>query len=670
MIGMFFLVLALGVFALGGIASLAASRSPRIATAFGVCGAIFGSLLGLIPTVTILMGGGSPQSLSLQIPWNVPYGSLFVQLDPLSAFFLLPILILPAISSIYGAEYLFPYRHKKLLGPPWFFYNLLIAAMTTLVIARNAILFLMAWEIMTLSAFFLVTFEHEKQDAQEAGWFYLVASHLGAAFLLALFVILGQHSGSMDFDSFASAGHAGKLKDAASLLFVFAVIGFGTKAGFMPMHVWLPEAHPAAPSHVSAVMSGVLIKTGIYGILRTLTFLGPPQAWWGTMLLVIGAVSGILAILFALSQHDLKRLLAYSSVENIGIITMGLGLGILGLHYSSPPVAVMAFAGALFHLLNHSAIKGLLFLAAGSVLHGTGTRNMQMLGGLVKRMPWTAFAFIMGAAAICGLPPLNGFASEFLIYFGAFKAVTVLGVSASVPAVIVVAALALIGGLAAACFAKAAGTVFLGQPRTEVAEHAHEAGLAMRFSLILLTVLCIFIGMSSPWIVSALAPVVTQVTGLSQSIVYDNMAVPQASLTMVVASSLGFVLLLAALALFRRWLLAGRTIAEAGTWDCGYAKPTPRIQYTPSSFTQPLTDFFKSFLRPRRNFSPPVDFFPQGASLSTQMPDLATEKAYRPIFHGIHRGLSSFRWMQHGKVQIYILYIAAVLLILLVWKLF
>ena len=259
--------------------------------------------------------------------------------------------------------------------------------MTLVLLARNAVLFLSAWELMAVSSFFLVTFEHERESVRSAGWIYLVATHLGTGFLLVLFILMGRETGSMDFTVWAAQGiHAPEL---AGMLFLLAVVGFGTKAGFMPFHVWLPEAHPAAPSHVSALMSGAMIKIGIYGLMRSLTFLGAPSIWWGWLLLFVGLASGVLGIIFALAQHDLKRLLAYSSVENIGLITAGLGLGLLGVSYNQPLISILGFGGALLHVLNHSLFKGLLFLAAGSVVHATGTRDTNRLGGLLKKMPWT-----------------------------------------------------------------------------------------------------------------------------------------------------------------------------------------------------------------------------------------------------------------------------------------
>jgi formate hydrogenlyase subunit 3/multisubunit Na+/H+ antiporter MnhD subunit len=447
------------------------------------------------------------------------------------------------------------------------------------------------------------------------------------------------------------------------------VVGFGAKAGFMPLHVWLPEAHPAAPTHVSAVMSGVMIKTGIYGLVRILTFLGPPPLWWGWALCGIGISSGILGVLYALAQHDLKRLLAYHSVENIGIIALGLGVGLIGLSSGSATLAVLGFAGGLLHVLNHALFKGLLFLGAGAVMHGAGTREIDHLGGLLKRMPWTGMSFLIGAVAISGLPPLNGFVSELLIYVGAFQGVTTLGNAATAPALAVIAGLALIGGLAAACFAKAFGIVFLGEPRSDHAAQAHEAGMAVRLSLLLLAMSCVLIGLGAPWVVEALIFTLMNATGLSADSVHTALLSVHSTFSTLVLASLILLVLLTLLASLRHRLLATRAVTEHVTWDCGYARPTPRMQYTASSFAQPLTSLFHFVLRSRFHYFMTPGLFPRAASLATETEDLSRARLYHPLFIRIGRGLSSLRWVQHGQVHLYVLYIAITLLVLLVWKL-
>ncbi|MGD0464832.1 MAG: proton-conducting transporter membrane subunit [Tepidisphaeraceae bacterium] len=651
------LLLAVAILVCSGLAALLATASPRAATTLGAGGAVVACVMGLIAAVPFLFGAPAE---SLHLAWNVPYGSFFVEVDALAAFFLLPLFALSALAAVYGAEYLLEWRGRKSLGAAWLFYNLLLASMVLVVLAHNGVLFLVAWETMTLSSYFLVTFEDEQDAVRQASWTYLVASHLGTAFLLALFVLLGRGSGSLDFDHFSSAN--------ASALFLLALVGFGTKAGFMPLHVWLPEAHPAAPSHVSAVMSGVMIKMGIYGLLRTLTFLGPPPAWWGCVLIGIGLTSGVMGVLLALAQHDLKRLLAYHSVENIGIIALGLGVGLLGVSNGSPVLAALGFGGALLHVLNHALFKGLLFLGAGSVLHGTATREIDHLGGLAKRMPWTATTFLVGAVAISGLPPLNGFVSEFLIYLGAFNGVTQRA-AVAVPLLAAIAGLALIGGLAAACFTKAYGVVFLGQPRSEQAAHAHEAGVAMRLPMVLLAASCVLIGFCAPLALRPLCGVLHVVSGLPPRTINEQLAGAAGPLRYVIAGSVAFVVLIAALAWLRRRSLTGRIVTQTVTWDCGYAQPTARIQYTASSFAQPLTALFAPLLRARRTLAAPEGYFPRASSFTTATPDAARIALYEPAFSGVGWLLARVRWLQQGRIQLYVLYIALTLLVLLVWKL-
>jgi formate hydrogenlyase subunit 3/multisubunit Na+/H+ antiporter MnhD subunit len=653
------LLLAVAVLVGSGAVALVVTDT-RWGARLGATGVVAGAAIGIIPALRVLAGAPTE---SLRVGWQVPYGAFFVEIDALSAFFLVPILSLSALAAVYGTEYLRAYRPYRALGAAWFCFNLLVASMVLVVVARNAVLFLVAWEVMALASFFLVTFEDEQPGVRDAGWIYLVATHLGTAFLLALFVLLGRASGTLDFDGL------GGTSTSVGLLFLLAVIGFGTKAGFMPFHVWLPEAHPAAPSHVSAVMSGVMIKTGIYGLLRVLTFLGPPPSWWGWLLCGVGVTSGVFGVLFALAQHDLKRLLAYHSVENIGIIALGLGVGELGLSAGSAPVAVFGFAGALLHVLNHAIFKGLLFLGAGAVAQATGTREIDHLGGLLKRMPWTGNAFLVGAVAIVGLPPLNGFVSEFLVYLGAFHGVVVGDATAAVPFLGVIAGLALIGGLAAACFTKAFGIVFLGEPRSPHAAHAHEPGRAMRLPMLLLAAGCVAIGCLAPLAVRGLVRVVECASGMPSETVRDVVASATGPLSFIASAAVGLFVLIAFVARGRQWLLSGRRVEESCTWDCGYARPSPRMQYTASSFAQPLTELFRVFLRSRRHFVPPEGFFPPHASFTTETPDVCAQRLYAPVFAVISRSLSALRWLQHGQVHLYILYIALTLLVLLVWKL-
>jgi hydrogenase-4 component B len=657
------LLSAMAMLFLGAVAALLLSGSRRNVVSLVATGSVsVAAALGLIAAIQVLAGG---ETFQFHCPWLVPYGEFFIELDPLSAWFLVPTLLLSALCAIYGVGYLRSQMEKRSLGPVWFFYCLLVLSMTLVLLARNAVLFLSAWELMAVSSFFLVTFEHERESVRSAGWIYLVATHLGTGFLLVFFILMGRETGSMDFTVWAAEGiHTQGL---AGILFLFAVVGFGTKAGFMPFHVWLPEAHPAAPSHVSALMSGAMIKMGIYGLMRSLTFLGTLSIWWGWVLLCIGLVSGVLGIVFALAQHDLKRLLAYSSVENIGLITAGLGLGLLGISYHQPLISILGFGGALLHVLNHSLFKGLLFLAAGSVAHATGTRDTNRLGGLLKKMPWTGALFLIGAVAICGLPPLNGFISELALAGASLKAITADLAQAAMAGLLALVGIGLIGGLAAVTFTKAFGTVFLGEPRQPM-EKPHDAGIAMKIPMIILAAGCVGIALGAAWLPDWIVPIASRLGGLEPERISAVIQTPAFVLAIVSICGLVLVILFAVIALVRRGLLSGRIVGTADTWGCGYARPSTRIQYTASSFVQPVTTLFRWVLGTQRQLQRPEGFFPAKASLTTETPDLTHEELYRPGFLKVNWGIAKLRWMQQGHVQLYVLYIAVTLIVLLAWK--
>lgn len=675
-----------------GLLSFITGRLPRVSHMVGAMGAVAASIAGLVLSIAALAQG---QTWTVALPWNEVIGASFtVGFDPLTGLFLLPIYGLSAVCALFGAGYLAHLRGTRGLGSQWLFYGLLVASMALVVMARNAVLFLMAWEIMSVSSWLLVTFEGEREEARQAGITYLVATQIGTAFLLVMFLVLGGapvptgNAGGAEsafggaesaFGGAQSAGYGGAALDfarfmrmpgpAAGVVFLLALVGFGTKAGIVPLHTWLPEAHPAAPSHVSALMSGVMIKTGIYGILRVLSFLGAPPAWWGWTLACVGAVSGIVGVLFALAQHDIKRLLAYHSVENIGIICLGLGVGLLGVSYGAPLVAVLGFAGALLHVINHALFKGLLFLGAGAAAQAAGTREMDRLGGLLKKMPLTGAAFLIGAAAICGLPPLNGFVSELLVFTGAFKAVSLQPVPHAAAAAVVVAALALVGGLAAACFTKAFGIVFLGAPRSSAAADARESGPSLLVPMLLLAAGCAAVGLLGSLAVWTIAPLAAQLAGLPSSAGPVLLAPVSEGLRTVLEVAGACAVLVAALVLLRALLLRKRNVAREVTWDCGYVKPDARMQYTSSSFAQPLTEMFRGLLSPRRRGVPIARLFPAESAFSTETPDVFTVRILRPGIKGMGALLSSLRWLQHGRLQLYVLYIAIALVALLVWRL-
>ncbi|MFH1020436.1 MAG: proton-conducting transporter membrane subunit, partial [Pseudomonadota bacterium] len=393
-----------------GLPALAWGRWAKSGEILSVVLLLTGAALGLAASLT---GAWQNPAPVLAVPWAIPGGNFSIELDALAALFLLPALIIIGLGGVYGLGYFSQARHGAAAGRLRLFYGILGAAIALLPVSRNGLLFLMAWEIMAIGSFLLILTEQKKEEARRAAYVYLAATHTGTLALFAMFILLAGPGGSFDFPQAATLDGA---TFQAGAVFLLALFGFGLKTGVMPLHIWLPGAHAAAPSHVSALMSGVVIKMGIYGLARVAGFYTGQPAWWGGGILVLGVVSAIMGVVFALAQHDIKRLLAYHSVENIGIILIGLGCALLGKTFHSPPLVVLGLAGALLHVVNHGLFKSLLFLGAGSVIQATGTREIDRYGGLLRTMPRTAFFFLGGAVAICGLPPLNGFVSEWFIY--------------------------------------------------------------------------------------------------------------------------------------------------------------------------------------------------------------------------------------------------------------
>jgi len=661
------LIASLSLFLAGSFLLLFLPGKYRAVRVIGPATTLSGSVSGIIASVFSFISGPVE---STGFALSTPSGSFALGIDFLSALFAIPVLVISSLCAIYGIGYLKPFEESgKDTARFWSFFNLLSGSMLLVTVSRNALLFLLGWEVMAVSSFFLVMFEAGKESVRKAGWTYLVATHLGTACLLVLFSMLSS-GGSMNFSDLA-------LPDGtafgAGVAFVLAMTGFGAKAGFVPLHVWLPEAHPSAPSNVSAVMSGVMIKTGIYGILRFLLFLGFPPAWWGWVILLTGILSGIAGVLFALAQHDIKRLLAYSSVENIGIIAIGLGLGFLGVSYRIPAMAYLGFVGAILHTLNHSVFKSLLFMGAGSVVRETGCKQLDRLGGLMKRMPSTGISFLTGSAAISGFPPLNGFISELIIYLAAFSGLTAgtgASSSAALAGLLAAGSLALTGGLALACFTRAFGIVFLGEPRSSCAENARETAGSMRFSMWFLSAACIVLGLAGPVLLEFLWPAAGF---LCHGFGYypEGVSSPLFKNTLEMVTLVSASLILGTAVLFRAKtiLLSRRRVTAAPTWDCGYSSPVPSMQYTASSFAEPVIRLFGKSLGTRQSFREPGGLFPGKSSFSSETPDMYREKLYRPVFERMERLFSSLRMIQHGRVNLYILYIVAALFSLLVWKL-
>lgn len=654
---------AIAILILSGTAALLLSRWPRASTAFGAGGAVLGCLVGLFPTLRILLGA-APESIRLA--WDASHGVFWVEVDALSGFFLLPTFGLSALAAIYGGNYLLAYRQQKSLGAPWFFFNLFVAGMVMVVIARTAVLFLMDWEVMSIAAYYLVTFEHEKADVRKAGWVYLIATHLGVAFLILAFVLLGRHAGGLEFESFRMMP---PLEAApAGFIFLFAVIGFGAKAGFVPFHVWLPEAHPAAPSHISALMSGVMIKMGVYGILRVLTFLGQPAVWWGPTLAGLGLLTGLVGIALALQQRDIKRVLAYSSIENMGLIGLALGVGLWGWASQLPLVAAMGFTAGLLHLWNHALMKGLMFFAAGSILHSTQSKDMEQLGGLMKRMPWTGGSMLIGAVAIAALPPLNGFVSEWLMYLGLLKCGFATQGGRSLPAFFGVGLLALIGSLAAVAFVRLTGIVLLGSPRSEAAEHAHESSPWMVGPMVLLVFLCFIAAIFPQALHGLMSGALNQVLGHDPGQAVFELERAEAPLSVVgYVNAAALIAVAAGMLGLRAWSRRAGS-SQGATWGCGYVRPTVRMQYTGCSFAEMLAEqLLPRFLRPQTARRAPRGLFPDASDFRSNSPDPVSEKIYEPFFRRAAARFSRLRILQQGKLHVYVVYILLAVVMALAW---
>jgi len=607
-------------------------------------------------------------------PWQVPFGDLSFKVDPLSLVFLVAITILVACAGVYGAGYMRPYRWEKSLGVHIAFYLMLAAVLVLIVTANNVILFLSAWEGMTIATYFLIIFDDEKASVRKAGFIYFIASHCATFFLFVMFFLMARVAGSMDFDSMARTAFPPLI---SGVIFILALAGFGVKAGFVPLHIWLPYAHPVAPAHISALLSGIAIKMGIYGICRVLWILGALPVWCGYLLFIIGVVSGVMGVLYALGQHELKKLLAYHSVENIGIIALGLGIGLLGRGCGVPFLAVLGFGGGLLHVVNHSLFKGLLFLGAGSVIHRTHCGEMDRLGGLAKSMPVTSVLFMIGALSICGLPLFNGFISEFILYFGLFHGVLGLPSAGIIFCSLGILALALMGALALACFCKVYGTVFSGEPReafkepgsSQIQGASWEEGTSrwMLIPMMILAGLCVWIGLAPEAMVRFAFIAAAQLSFVDLSTVdLGRVLLP---LTMVVGALFLLLALMLGLVIIRRLLLGPLPMPVRETWACGFTRVTARFQYTSSSFARPIVDFVRSVLMVRRHGGQVAGFFPSKKHMSSSVHDVSEERIFQPALALLTDLSKKFENTRIRYTQIYLMYIFLFLIFLLVWKL-
>lgn len=605
-----------------------------------------GATAGLTAALTVLLG-------TTDWEWQsaISLGGELVQLrlDGVSALFLALLCVVGGTCAVYAREYWSEEHYPTSAPRGRLWWCGMVLSMGLVLVASNGLHFLLGWELFTVCAFFLVTLDRQRPEVRAAGWLYLAASHVGTVCLFAFFSTLAARTGSWEL---------GPMREQAGLapLFWLALAGFGVKAGVFPLHVWLPSAHANAPSHVSALMSGVAIKMGIYGIVRFSGWLPvPAEAGW--VVIGLGAISALLGIAFAFAQNDFKRLLAYCSVENIGVILIGVGAALLAVTHGDAPWGRLVLAGALLHVWNHGVFKALLFFGAGSVLHATGTREMSKLGGLWRTMPWTAGLFALGSLAVSGLPPINGFVSEWLVYLGLFDAATSKSPVAWA-AMLAVIMLAMAGAVALASFAKAGAMIFLGAPRTKVAAHAHECGLGMRGPMLVLASVCVVVGLA-PYL---LWPLVARAVG-SWHPAWFGVEAPVSLVTLgKVHVALAVLFLVAAIWLWRKVRANG--LQRGLTWDCGYATPAARMQYTSASFGGIVAGWFRWVLQPERKLRRPRGHFPAEALRLERVPETVLERIIGPVSVVILQVSTAVRRLQHGRLQFYILYLLGGLLAL------
>ncbi|MEI7430417.1 MAG: hydrogenase 4 subunit B [Betaproteobacteria bacterium] len=624
-------------------------------------GAVFGILLAVL-ALSGIVSGTQVRTLPLGLP-DLPF---HLRLDSLSAFFLFLLGATSAGISIYAAGYM---RRGEGTAPglQCLLFHVFLASMCFVMLADDGYAFMVAWESMALSSFFLVTSEHRHAEIRRAGYLYLLVAHVGAVGILLSFGVMAGSAGDYTFDAMREFSTLGYWPTIAFLL---ALFGFGAKAGILPLHIWLPEAHPAAPSPVSAMMSAVMLKTAIYGLLRvSFDLLHAQLWWWGVLLLVIGLFSALFGVIFSAIQTDMKRLLAYSSIENIGLIFVGFGLTLIFKSFLLPHLAALALTATLYHCLNHAFFKSLLFLCTGSVLHATGERNLGKLGGLIHRMPWVTWLALIGVLASTGLPPLNGFISEWLLLQSFLFTSGLPQGYLHMLLPVAAAAVALIAALAGFAMVKFFGVVFLGQPREEKLSHAHDAGRLERLGLLWLAVGCILLGLLPNVVIALLDPVSRLLVGSGLSSAAGShgwwllapISEDRASYSAVIFF-VSLALFIPAVYLTVRHFYHGRQ-KRVPAWDCGFPLQTPRMQDTAEGFGQPIRRIFSTFMRRSHEHPTPFDTQPHYHS---KVEDPLWYWIYLPIARLVEHGTRLIAFLQHGRIAIYLLYSFITLLALLV----
>lgn len=637
---------ALLLVALGFLAPLAAIASQKkIVRGVGIGLVVGSNLIGCLVSAFCLWTDLAPV-LDVSRFTTFPFA---LRIDRLSALFLLLICTVGTPVAIFASSYFGSHYPEARRNWMWALFSLFVFSMVLVVTASTGFAFLFGWELMTLFSAALILIEGDSTERRHNVFVYLLMMHVGAAVVVASFFLFVPYSHGLDFASIRAVG-AGGPAGMRIVIFLLAFVGFGTKAGIIPLHLWLPRAHPIAPSPVSALMSGVMLKTAIYGFVRfTFDFLGGGPAWWGYLVLFAGAVSGLLGVLYAISEHDLKRLLAYHSVENIGIIYLGLGTSLVFVAHRAPTLAALALVAGLLHTFNHALFKSLLFLGAGAISSATHTVDLEELGGLQRRMPLTGTAFLIGCCSIVGLPLFNGFISEWLTFRSFLAGALLTNTGAQIVLPLMVGVLALIGGLAAACFVKVFGIAFLGRPRSAGAERGVEVPVSMRVGMTTLAVGCLLIGILPGILLRplcSLAKVLLPGAGVPDEIWSIARIIPW-----VGAFILGVIGLTAALK---------RTQRTVPTWGCGLSELTSRMQYTSTVFSKPIRFVFSAVYKPDRKIERlPADapYFPQTISYSSVRTTSYERALYRPFVDRILSVAHQLRRMQTGNIQVYLLYI-------------
>ncbi|SRR5579875_697707 len=660
---------------LGGSILSLVSRNCGFARYVIYLPSMVGSVLAVFFSLHVMTG--SP--LSWTVPDVVPFFNLEILVDGVSAFFILVIGTVSFAISLYSIGYSKEYQDTKRISAFGFLFNIFIASMILVVSSNNGFFFLMFWELMSLTSFFLVIYNHEKEENIRSGMTYLVMTHLGTAFILASFLLGYIQTGSLSFDSLRASSQSFPFL-VKSLMFVFAFLGFGTKAGIVPFHTWLPKAHPSAPSNVSALMSAVMIKMGIYGLVRTVFDLAgpgasPDYAWWGVLLIVAGSASALIGILYAVVERDIKRTLAYSSIENIGIILIGLGLSIVFASYHLVSLSAMALVASMLHTVNHSFFKGLLFMGAGSVVYSTHTRDMEKLGGLVKMMPWTTLLFLVGAVSISGLPPFNGFVSEWLVLQALISSSQIPSAILQISIAFASLPLALTIGLAAAAFVRLFAMTFLSKARGKLAPGIGEVPRTMIAGMAVLASACILFGLV-PSLGISLSTTAFHLQ-YQPSSPFDAVALQNASgknfaaLSMPVVATIMACISLASFGFIRA--MGGKTArTPSGTWDCGFGNLNERMEYTAASLSQPIRAVFKPLFKAHNESDKEFHlqtnpYLVRSMRFSSSTRNIFEESLYNPVVSSTLLVLDKIRKIQTGKVNSYLLYIMVTIILLLLF---